>query len=75
MLFPSELTASNQLRYDLRKLKGHGLIERDGSRYAYRLTTKGVRVTLLSLSSINGSADRSPTAASTTARILTTVQE
>ena len=26
----------NQLRYDLRKLKGHGLIERDGSRYAYR---------------------------------------
>ena len=27
----------NQLRY-LRKLKGHGLIERDGSRYAYRLT-------------------------------------
>ena len=22
----------NQLRYDLRKLKGHGLIERDGSR-------------------------------------------
>ena len=30
----------NQLRYDLRKLKGHGLIERDGSRYAYRFTTK-----------------------------------
>jgi hypothetical protein len=28
----------NQLRYDLRKLKGHGLIERDASRYAYRLT-------------------------------------
>ena len=25
----------NQLRYDLRKLRGHGLIERDGSRYAY----------------------------------------
>jgi len=24
----------NQLRYDLRKLKGYGLIERDGSRYA-----------------------------------------
>ena len=34
----------NQLRYDLRKLKGHGLIERDGSRYAYRLTAKGVQV-------------------------------
>jgi hypothetical protein len=39
----------NQLRYDLRKLKGHGLIERDGSRYAYRLTTKGVQVALLFL--------------------------
>ena len=25
----------NQLRYDLRKLKGHGLLERDGSRYAF----------------------------------------
>jgi hypothetical protein len=32
----------NQLRYDLRKLKGHGLLERDGARYAYQLTTKGV---------------------------------
>ena len=30
----------NQLRYDLRKLKGHGLLQRDGSRYAYRLTPK-----------------------------------
>jgi hypothetical protein len=30
----------NQLRYDLRKLKGHGLLERDGQRYACRLTTK-----------------------------------
>ena len=39
----------NQLRYDLRKLKGHGLIERDGSRYAYRLTQKGVQVALLFL--------------------------
>ena len=38
-----------QLRYDLRKLKGHGLIERDGSRYAYRLTPKGVQVALLFL--------------------------
>jgi hypothetical protein len=33
-----------QLRYDLRKLKGHGLLQRDGSRYAYRLTPKGVQV-------------------------------
>jgi hypothetical protein len=39
----------NQLRYDLRKLKGHGLLERDGSRYAYRLTAKGVHVALLFL--------------------------
>ena len=39
----------NQLRYDLRKLKGHGLLERDGRRYAYRLSTKGVQVALLFL--------------------------
>jgi hypothetical protein len=39
----------NQLRYDLRKLKGHGLLERDGSRYAYRLTSKGAQVALLFL--------------------------
>ena len=39
----------NQLRYDLRKLKGHGLLQRDGHRYAYRLTTKGVQVALLFL--------------------------
>lgn len=31
----------NQLRYDLRKLRAHGLVERDGRRYAYRLTQKG----------------------------------
>src|SRR6202167_15193 len=39
----------NQLRYDLRKLKGHGLLERDGRRYAYQLTAKGIQVALLSL--------------------------
>jgi len=39
----------NQLRYDLRKLKGHGLIERDCFRYAYHLTPKGVQVALLFL--------------------------
>jgi hypothetical protein len=39
----------NQLRYDLRKLKGHGLLQRDGHRYAYQLTTKGVQVALLFL--------------------------
>ena len=32
-----------QLRYDLRKMKAHGLLERDGRRYAYRLTDKGTR--------------------------------
>jgi len=39
----------NQLRYDLRKLKGHALVERDGTRYAYLLTRKGVQVALLLL--------------------------
>lgn len=39
----------NQLRYDLRKLKGHGLLQRDGGRYAYQLTPKGVQVALLFL--------------------------
>jgi hypothetical protein len=39
----------NRLRYDLRKLKGHRLLQRDGSRYAYRLTPKGVQVALLFL--------------------------
>jgi hypothetical protein len=37
----------NQLRYDLRKMKAHGLLERDGKRYAYRLTENGVKVALL----------------------------
>lgn len=36
----------NQLRYDLRKMKAHGLIERDGRRYAYRLAGKGTKVAL-----------------------------
>lgn len=39
----------NQLRYDLRKMKAHGLLERAGRRYAYRLTTKGIQVALLFL--------------------------
>ena len=39
----------NQLRYDLRKLKGHGLLQRDGRRYSYLLTPKGVQVALLFL--------------------------
>ncbi len=36
-----------QLRYDLRKMKAHGLLQRDGRRYAYRLTDQGTRVALL----------------------------
>jgi len=36
-----------QLRYDLRKMKAHGLIERDGKRYAYRLTSRGNKTALL----------------------------
>jgi hypothetical protein len=39
----------NQLRYDLRKLKAHGLLERQKRSYAYCLTAKGVRVALLFL--------------------------
>jgi len=37
----------NQLRYDLRKLRAHGLLQRDGRLYAYRLTDKGVRTAVL----------------------------
>ena len=39
----------NQLRYDLRKLKAHGLVQRDGRRYAYLLSGKGIQVALLFL--------------------------
>lgn len=39
----------NQLRYDLRKMKAHGLVERNGNHYNYRLTDKGVKVTVLFL--------------------------
>jgi hypothetical protein len=44
-LTPESYTLT-QLRYDLRKLKAHALLQRDGQRYAYRLTEKGVRVAL-----------------------------
>jgi hypothetical protein len=37
----------NQLRYDLRKMKSHGLIARRGRRYTYALTEKGTRIALL----------------------------
>jgi hypothetical protein len=42
-LSPQDYTL-NQLRYDLRKMKGHGLLERVDKQYAYRLTQKGSRV-------------------------------
>lgn len=34
----------NQLRYDLRKMKAHGLVKRNGRQYSYVLTEKGVKV-------------------------------
>ena len=34
----------NQLRYDLRKMKVHGLIKRNGRQYSYCLTSKGMKV-------------------------------
>jgi hypothetical protein len=40
----SEAYSLTQLRYDLRKMKAHGLLERDGRRYCYRLTKKGTNV-------------------------------
>ena len=36
-----------QLRYDLRKMKAHGLVERIGRGYRYRLTDKGTKAALL----------------------------
>lgn len=33
-----------QPRYDVRKLRAHGLFEREGRSNCYRLTTKGVKV-------------------------------
>jgi hypothetical protein len=38
-----------QLRYDLRKMKAHNLLQRDGHHYTYRLTDKGGKVALLFL--------------------------
>jgi hypothetical protein len=42
-LSPSDYTL-HQLRYDLRKMKAHALLERVGKQYAYRITEKGARV-------------------------------
>ena len=37
----------HQLRYDLGKMRAHGLLQRDGHRYASHLTDKGVKVAVL----------------------------
>jgi len=36
-----------QLRYDLRKMKAHGLLERIGKGYRYRLSDKGTKASLM----------------------------
>jgi len=41
---PPERYSLTQLRDDLRKLKAHGLLDRIGRTYAYRLTEKGIRI-------------------------------
>lgn len=45
-LSPTNYTLT-QLRYDIRKMKAHGLLERDGRRYCYRLTEKAAKVALM----------------------------
>ena len=45
-LDPARYTIT-QLRYDVRKLMGHELVEKEPRRHAYRLTDKGRRVSLL----------------------------
>jgi hypothetical protein len=45
-LSPDRFTLT-QLRYDLRKMKAHGLLERIGSSYRYRLSDKGTKAALL----------------------------
>jgi hypothetical protein len=42
-----EAYSLTQLRYDLRKMKAHGLLERPGRPYCYRLAAKGMRVAAL----------------------------
>jgi len=39
-----EAYSITQLRYDVRKLRAHGLLDRIGRTYCYQLTTKGVKV-------------------------------
>ncbi len=44
---PARAYTLTQLRYDMRKLKAHGLVERHAGRYAYRLSEKGIKVALM----------------------------
>jgi hypothetical protein len=43
----AERYTPTQLRYDMRKLRAHGLLEREGRRYQYRLTEKGAKVAVM----------------------------
>jgi len=43
----SQAYSLTQLRYDLCKMKAHGLLERLDQSYGYRLTPKGIRVAAL----------------------------
>ena len=40
----AEAYTLTQLRYDLRQMKAHGLLQREGRTYCYRLTEKGTQV-------------------------------
>jgi hypothetical protein len=62
----AEAYTLTQLRYDLRKMKGHGLRERDGRQYCYRLTEKGKRQPPCLSFSTSGSAASWRTPFSTT---------
>ena len=44
---PATAYTLTQLRYDLRKMKAHGLVERIGRSYVYRLSDKGVKAALM----------------------------
>jgi hypothetical protein len=44
---PADRYTLTQLRYDVRKMKAHGLVERNGGRYLYRLTDKGNKAALM----------------------------
>lgn len=44
---PAATYTLTRLRYDLRKMKAHGLLERIGRNYRYRLTDKGTKAALM----------------------------